>query len=97
MQFLSPYGKDVLAELKNIYGFDSVETATDFIIRHVQQQYQFQEVSVEMLHIAYGLVAKLKADSEIYYLKFASRSIHNNPHQLFPWLHYAKEARNSIT
>ncbi|MBD2430454.1 MULTISPECIES: hypothetical protein [Fischerella] len=74
MQVLSPYRKDVLAELKNIYGFDSVETATDFMIRHIQQHYQFQEVSVEMLHIAYGLVAKLKADSEIYYLKFASRS-----------------------
>lgn len=42
MQVLSPYGKDVLAELKNIYGFDSVESATEFVIRHLQQQYQFR-------------------------------------------------------
>lgn len=91
MQILSPYGKEVLAELKNIYGFDSVETATNFMIRHVQQHYQFEEVAVEMLHIAYGLVAKIKADSEIYYLKFASRSMHDNPDQLFPWLHYARK------
>ena len=91
MQILSPYGKDVIIELKDIYGFESVDAATDFITWHVQQQYQFQEVSVEMIHIAYGLVAKLRSDSDIYYLKFASRSMHDNPDQLFPWLHYARE------
>lgn len=91
MQVLSPYGKDVLAELTNVYGFDSVEIATDFVIRYVQQHYQFQEVFVEMLHIAYGLTVKLKADNEIYYLKFASRSMHDNPNQLFPWLNYARK------
>lgn len=91
MQVLSPYGKDIFAELKNIYGFDSVESAAKFVIRHVQQQYQFQVASVEMLHIAYGLVVKLKADGEIYYLKFASRSMHDNPDQLFPWLDYARK------
>jgi Ser/Thr protein kinase RdoA (MazF antagonist) len=90
MQVLSPYGKNVFAELKNIYGFKSVESAAKFVVRHVQQQYRFQNISVEMLHIAYGLVAKLKADSAIYYLKFASRSMHNNPEHLFPWLNYAR-------
>ena len=44
MQVLSPYGKDVLTELKNIYGFDSVESAIEFIISHLQQQYQFQTI-----------------------------------------------------
>jgi hypothetical protein len=62
MQVLSPYGKNVFAELKNIYGFESVESAAKFVVRHVQQQYRFQNISVEMLHIAYGLVAKLKAE-----------------------------------
>lgn len=75
MQVLSPYGKNIVAELQNIYGFDSVESAAKFVIRHVQQQYQFQVASVEMLHIAYGLVVKLKAEGETYYLKFASRSM----------------------
>ncbi len=91
MQVLSPYGKDVLAELKNIYGFDSVESAREFAIRHLQQQYQFQVIEVESLHVAYGLVAKLKADGEVYHLKFASRSMHENPDQLFPWLDYARK------
>ncbi|KAB8320861.1 phosphotransferase [Tolypothrix campylonemoides VB511288] len=91
MQVLSPYGKDVLAELKNIYGFDSVESATEFVIRHLQQQYQFGAIEVDTLHIAYGLVAKLKADGEVYHLKFASRDMHENPDQLFPWLDYARK------
>ena len=90
MKVLSPYGKNVLAELKDIYGFDSVESATRFVISHLQQQYQFQAIEVETLHIAYGLVAKLKADGEIYHLKFASRSMHDSPDQLFPWLDYAR-------
>ncbi|MCU0532282.1 MAG: phosphotransferase [Hydrococcus sp. Prado102] len=91
MQVLSPYGKDVLTELKDIYGFNSVEAAAEFVIHHIKQQYQFQVVSVETLHIAYGLVAKLKADGEIYHLKFASHSMQENPDQLFPWLDYARK------
>lgn len=91
MQVLSPYGKDVLPELKDAYGFNSVESATEFVIRHLQQQYQLRAIEVETLHVAYGLVAKLKADGEIYHLKFASRDMHNNPDQLFPWLDYAQK------
>ncbi|VEP17800.1 conserved hypothetical protein [Hyella patelloides LEGE 07179] len=91
MEVLSPYGKDVLTELKDIYGFNSVEATTEFVVHHLQQQYQFQAVSVEVLHVAYGLVAKLKADGEIYHLKFASHEMHENPDQLFPWLDYARK------
>lgn len=91
MQVLSPYGQNVLAELKDIYGFNSVEATAEFAIHHLQQQYQFQVVSVEALHISSGLAAKLKADGEIYYLKFISREIHENPDQLFPWLEYARK------
>ncbi|KAB8315201.1 phosphotransferase [Tolypothrix campylonemoides VB511288] len=91
MQVLSPYGKNVLAELKDIYGFNSVEATAEFAIHHLQQQYQFQVVSVEALHISTGLAAKLKADGEIYYLKFTSREMHENPDQLFPWLSYARK------
>nr|WP_282440323.1 phosphotransferase [Brasilonema sp. UFV-L1] len=37
------------------------------------------------------MAAKLKADGEIYYLKFTSREMHENPDQLFPWLSYARK------
>ncbi len=90
MQIESPYGKDILLELKTIYGFDSVEAAVNFIVRHVQQHYQIQKVSIEALYIGFGLVAKLKTEGEIYYLKFASRTMHSQPEQLFPWLDYAR-------
>lgn len=91
MQVLSPYSDDVLTELKEGYGFSSVEATAQFVIHHLQQQYKFQAVSVEALHIAYGLVAKLKVNGEIYHLKFASRKMHKNPDQLFPWLNYARK------
>lgn len=91
MQVLSPYGKDVAFELRNIYGFDSLNATVEFIVCHLQQQYWLQEVEVESLHVAYGLVAKLRANSGIYYLKFASRSMHPNPGQLFPWLNFARQ------
>lgn len=91
MQVLSPYGQNVLAELKDIYGFNSVEATAEFAIHHLQQQYQFKVVSVEALHISSGLAAKLKADGELYYLKFTSREMHENPEQLFPWLNYARK------
>ncbi|MEM7590977.1 MAG: phosphotransferase [Cyanobacteria bacterium P01_A01_bin.83] len=91
MRVLSPYGKNVEIELKKIYGFNSLDATIEFIVRHLQQQYQLQEVEVESLHIAYGLVAKFKAKSGIYHLKFASRSMHPNPEQLFPWLDFARQ------
>lgn len=91
MRVLSPYGKNVAIELKNIYGFDSFDATIKFIVRHLQQQYQFQKIEVESLHVAYGLVAKFKAKSGIYHLKFASRSMHPNPQQLFPWLNFARQ------
>jgi hypothetical protein len=82
MRVLSPYGKNVLAELKNIYGFESIASATEFVVRHVQQHYRLNNVSIEMLHIAYGLVAKLIADGDAYHLKFASHGMHDRPEQL---------------
>lgn len=91
MQVLSPYGEDVLAELKDNYGLNSIETVEKFIIHHLQRQYPFQAVSIEELHICTGMAAKLKADGEIYYLKFSSHEIHKNPKQLFPWLDYARK------
>lgn len=91
MQVLSPYGDDVLTELKEVYGFSSVETTAKFVIHYLQQQYPFQTISVEALHIAYGLVATVKADEEIYHLKFASQKMHKNPDQLFLWLDYARK------
>lgn len=91
MRVLSPYGKDVALELKKIYGFNSLDPAVKFIVHHLQQQYQLQQVEVESLHVAYGLVAKCNANSGVYHLKFASRSMHPNPEQLFLWLNFARQ------
>jgi Ser/Thr protein kinase RdoA (MazF antagonist) len=91
MQVLSPYGENVLVELKDNYGLDSLETAEKLIIHHLQRHYPFQVVSIEELHICTGIAAKLRADDEIYYLKFSSHEIHKAPDQLFPWLNYARK------
>lgn len=91
MQVLSPYGEEVLIELKENYGLNSIETAEKFIIHHLQRHYPFQVVSIEELYICTGMAAKLRADDEIYYLKFSSYEIHKAPDQLFPWLDYARK------
>lgn len=91
MQVLSPYGENVLVELKNNYGLNSLETAEKLIVDHLRRQYPFQVVSIEELHLCTGMAAKLRADDEIYYLKFSSHEIHKAPDQLFPWLDYARK------
>jgi Ser/Thr protein kinase RdoA (MazF antagonist) len=91
MQVLSPYGEDVLVELKDNYGLNSIEAAEKFIIDHLQRHYPFQVVSIKELHICTGMAAKLRADDEIYYLKFSSHEIHKAPEQLFPWLDDARK------
>jgi Ser/Thr protein kinase RdoA (MazF antagonist) len=91
MQVLLPYGDDVLVELKDNYGLDSIKTAEKLIIHHLQQQYSFQMISIEELHFSTGMAAKLQVEREIYYLKFSSRKIHKTPDQLFPWLEHARK------
>jgi Ser/Thr protein kinase RdoA (MazF antagonist) len=91
MQFFSPYSEDVLTELKDNYGLNSAETIEKIIIHHLQREYTFQAISIEELHICTGMAVKLKADDEMYYLKFSSHEIHKNPDQLFPWLDYARK------
>ncbi|MCU0491637.1 MAG: phosphotransferase [Chloroflexaceae bacterium] len=86
MHILSPYGKDVDQELTTVYGLASPQAAAAFIVRHVQTHYGMHDVAVETLYVAYGLTARLSADGAPYYLKFASRSMHARPEQLFPWL-----------
>ena len=90
MQVLSPYGKDVSVELDSIYGFHGPEAATNFVTSHVGKHYAMEDASVENLHIAFGLTAKIDAHGQCYYLKFASRQIHPSPEQLFHWLDYAR-------
>lgn len=53
--------------------------------------YGFRVVTIEVLHIAYGLAMKLVADDQRYYLKFASRDVHAHPEQLFPWLAHLRQ------
>jgi Ser/Thr protein kinase RdoA (MazF antagonist) len=90
MQVLSPYGKDVDRELRTVYGFASPLTLADFIVGHLRAAYGLQAVTIETLHIAYGLTALLVAEGEPLVLKFASRSMHGRPEQLFPWLAFAR-------
>ncbi|MGL4618896.1 phosphotransferase [Chroococcidiopsis sp.] len=91
MQVLLPYGEDALVELEDNYGLNSIEAVEKVIIHHLQRQYSFQVVSIEELQICTGMAAKLRADDEIYYLKFSSHEIHKAPDQLFPWLDYARK------
>jgi aminoglycoside phosphotransferase len=90
----SPYGKDSLTELRQVFGFNSVQSAVSFITQHILQNYPFQRVSVTDLHIAGGLTARIRAWAETtppgdFYLKFTSHTVNACPEEVFPWLAYA--------
>ena len=93
MQIMSPYGKDALSELQTIYGLSGPEAAANFVTEHVREHYALHDVSVETLHVAFGLTAKIRTHGtfgQCFYLKFASRHMHHSPEQLFPWLEHAR-------
>jgi Ser/Thr protein kinase RdoA (MazF antagonist) len=85
MKTLSPYGKDPQKELDDVYGFESPAAFEAFVKEHIRANYEIGEFTIESLHVAFGLAIKIKAQ-ELYYLKFASLTMHSHPEQLFPWL-----------
>ena len=87
---LSPYGKNVDRELSKVYGFGSTDALVEFVIEHIRQYYPLNNISIISIHVAFGMAVKISVENECYYLKFASRSMHRSPEQLFPWLEYAR-------
>jgi Ser/Thr protein kinase RdoA (MazF antagonist) len=92
MKILSPYGKDVVTELKDIYNLNSVDELLWRVRRYLSDDYGFADVDIEMIHVAFGTAIKFRYNNESYYLKFAGRANHHNPEALFPFLEHLRQS-----
>jgi Ser/Thr protein kinase RdoA (MazF antagonist) len=91
MKILSPYGKNVARELKDVYNLNSVDEMVQRVRRYLADDYGFNNVEIEMIHIAFGTAIKFIHKSENYYLKFAGRANHHHPEELFPFLEHLRQ------
>lgn len=91
MKILSPYGKDVVTELKDVYNLNSVDELLQRVRRYLANDYGFDDVDIEMIHVAFGTAIKFKHDNKSYYLKFAGRANHHHPEALFALLEHLRQ------
>jgi Ser/Thr protein kinase RdoA (MazF antagonist) len=90
MKILSPYGKNVAAELKDVYNLNSLDEMLQRVYRYLADGYGFNNVEIEMVHIAFGTAIKFSYNNETYYLKLAGRANHHHPEELFPFLEHLR-------
>jgi Ser/Thr protein kinase RdoA (MazF antagonist) len=91
MKILSPYGKNVTRELKDVYNLNSVDELLERVRRYLARDYGFEDVEIEMIHIAFGTAIKFSYNSEKYYLKFTGRANHHQPEELFSFLEHLRQ------
>jgi Ser/Thr protein kinase RdoA (MazF antagonist) len=91
MKIVSPYGKTVSKELKDIYNLSSVNELLERVRHYLSEDYGFDGVDVEMIHVAFGVAIKFKHDNESYYLKFTGRANHHQPEDLFLLLEHLRQ------
>jgi hypothetical protein len=90
MNILSPYGKDPLTELKDVYKLSSFDELLGRAYRHLEQSYGFSDVAIEYINIAFGMAIKFTHSDSTYFLKFTGRANHNQPQKLFELLNYLR-------
>lgn len=93
MDIVSPYGKDVTAELKSVYMVASVEELVGRVRRFLAERYAFKAVHLEQLHVAFGIAVRFVYKGERYYLKFTGRANHRQPEALFGYFEYLRGHR----
>ncbi|NEU74847.1 phosphotransferase [Hassallia byssoidea VB512170] len=94
MKIISPYGKDVLDELQRVYHLNSVEDLVTTIHDHLAKHYFIESCEILSVHVAFGLTLNILASGNIYYLKFASRTMNRTPKDLFLYIDFLY--RNAI-
>jgi Ser/Thr protein kinase RdoA (MazF antagonist) len=91
MKILSPYGKDVSQELKDVYNLNSLGEMLQRVRRYLSDNYGFDNVKIEMVHIAFGTAIKFIHNNEHYYLKFTGKANHHHPEELFAFLEHLRQ------
>jgi Ser/Thr protein kinase RdoA (MazF antagonist) len=91
MKILSPYGKNVTREFKDVYNLNSLDEMVHRVRHYLAEDYGFNSIEIEMIHIAFGTAIKFIHKNETFYLKFAGRANHHHPEELFPFLEHLRQ------
>ena len=89
-KILSPYGKNVTAELNDVYNLASVKELLSRVRHFLETAYGFGTVQIEEVHVAFGVAIRFAYADESYYLKFTGRANHGDPEELFRYLEYLR-------
>lgn len=90
VRVLSPYGKNVIAELNDVYNLASVEELLSRVRRFLEAAYGFGTVQIEEVHVAFGVTVRFSYTDESYHLKFTGRANHGDPEGLFRYLEHLR-------
>lgn len=90
MEIVSPYGKNVTEELQRVYKLESVDALRERIRYFLAESYGFKFVTLEQVHVAYGIAVRFLHEEQCYYLKFTGRANHRQPEALFRYHDYLR-------
>ena len=88
---LSPYGKNVTAELNDVYNLASVDELLERVSNFLAAGYGFAEVHIEEIYVAFGIAVRFSHAGTSYYLKFTGRANHGDPEGLFAYREYLRK------
>ena len=90
MNIVSPYGKDVIQEMKTVYKLESIDELIDRVRYFLAESYAFNSVNIEQIHVAFGIAVRFLYKQERYFLKFTGRANHHQPEALFHFHDYMR-------
>ena len=90
MKIVSPYGKDVIQELKTVYRLESTDELIDRVRYFLAESYAFNSVDIEQVHVAFGIAVRFSYKQQRYFLKFTGRANHRQPEALFHFHNYMR-------
>ena len=90
MKILSPYGKHIPTELKDVYKLESVDELLGCVRRFLADCYGFKTVQIETVHVAFGTAIKFLHADKSYYLKFTGRANYRDPEGLFRYFEHLR-------
>src|SRR5262245_17946615 len=92
---LSPYGKDVKAELRAVYGLDGIGALVTRVEEATAAIWGLHG-RVDQVHVAFGIAVRFRSGPESYYLKLASTRNTAAPELLFRLLSEQRRAELPI-
>ena len=66
MEIVSPYGKNVTQELREVYKLESLDALLGRVRCYLAESYGFQPVVIEQVHVAFGIAVRFSYQEQLY-------------------------------